>query len=324
MKQPDIILTQNQSTVLEQLKLMWDIFFWKDFSTFPVKPRLDPLIAGPTGAGKSHLIRSLAGWAKAKYFPVTFGSWMPQGTKSDTGGPTVFSILDTVETHSRVILHIDELDKFREDFSQTWSRSVLNDLWNTLDRNFPIEDWIKARSRPLLTLNDMRERVRRNLWIVGTGTWQELFENRKRGTVGFSSTNAVVENEISDSIRESKIIPPELLSRFNVDILLLEYPTTREEKQNLIDSTGITELARQAGVTVTPDMLNFEKGGMREIESIMTRLLLQIERQERLKPAAKRSVRKRETPDPEVTQSLDFDLEATVSELIRKRIDEIM
>lgn len=277
------LFTKNQEKVYEDLTLLCDLFFDRQYDGI-IKPRLDPLIAGPTGAGKSHLIRELSGYADAHYYPTTYGNWMPLGTRSDTGGPTMFNLLDAIFSNHRVLLHLDELDKFREDYSQTWSRSIANDVWNVLDRNFPVNDWITSRNKTELDPERMKSIIQERLWIVGSGTWQIIFEKQTRGQLGFGSTDSwdapLSLSETRDTIRKAQLIPPELLSRFNVDIHLLNYPSS-DEKQKLLEDTGILFLGRSLGKTITPDMLDFQKGGMREIESLMTHLLLERKRQER-------------------------------------------
>jgi hypothetical protein len=68
------------------------------------------------------------------------------------------------------------------------------------------------------------------------------------------------------------MISPELLYRFGEPIFLT-YPT-REETQLLLESTGIAKLAKQVGIAVTADQIDYTQGGMRVLETLATRVEL--------------------------------------------------
>ncbi len=125
-------------------------------------------------------------------------------------------------------------------------------------------------ARPL-TPEIAQEFVRRSLWIVGSGTWQEFFSHRRKGgALGFHGTPAAVNVE---TIASTKIIHAELLHRFNSDVVFVDYPSDDETEQ-ILESTGITALAKQLGVPVSPKDVDWSHGGMRVLETIATRLAL--------------------------------------------------
>jgi hypothetical protein len=247
-----------------------------------LKPRLYPLIAGPTGAGKSFLVGEVARSMNAHYLPVTFGNWMPQGVRESMGSATGFKILSALSQHPLVVLHIDELDKMREDFESHWSRGVYNDIWNVLDGRLPFDDWARATSSKKQVVDEIRANLNRRLWIVGSGTWQKLFDEKTgqpvRRPLGFGQdaprpSDAGSGVQASD-ILASNVIPRELTARFYGELLLLTYPANASETRALLENMGILKLARDVGESLDPASISFHEQGMRVLESLTSSLLL--------------------------------------------------
>jgi hypothetical protein len=57
--------------------------------------------------------------------------------------------------------------------------------------------------------------------------------------------------------------------------VFLLYPTPEETSQ-LLESTGITALASQVGATISPEQLDWNLGGMRVLENLATRLVIEL------------------------------------------------
>ena len=316
------ILTGGQARALESMVALGELFYACGTTGLcAIRPRLFPLLVGPTGAGKSWLVRQVAEKLAVKLLPITFGSWLPLGARLDR--PTQFTIIDALLRYDRVALHLDELDKVGSEVSTDWGRSIFNDLWNVLDHRLDaasfLENDFAARTQrgsidPGLDLCDkyhafgllqiehvgsadrfvrfIAERARHGLWIVGSGTWQKVFENaRDSRRIGFApaagqgSALATPDAAIVDQIRASGAIPAELLARFSTELLVLTYPNPAELAQ-LIESLGINALARAAGTTVTPGDLDLTVAGMRTLESLVTKLLLRFDARRRAELAA--------------------------------------
>ena len=240
-----------------------------------VKLRLTPLVVAPTGAGKSHLIRSVASLLSANYLRITRADCVPQG--SARGRPTLHRILDQLSTTDRMVLHVDEVEKFDTDIgAQDWSAAIAGDLWNLLDGLYPIAEYLRETQFPgreAPTEAEVEKWIKTRLWIVGSGTWTQVFaDNRPGTTIGFQR-DVEATPVGAERISRSNLISPELLHRFSSDLVFLRYPN-REETARLIKSTGIGCLAGELGQTIRPESIDWSLGGLRVLETLATRLVL--------------------------------------------------
>lgn len=263
-------LSHNQAQAFDRCVQMGQLFFSQRRFVKGFTVRSFPLIAGPTGAGKSHLVRQVAEQLGCEYVRLDYGTWLPRGAKEDPN--TMESIAEKALGHERVLVHLDELDKLRGNFSSGWETSVLNDVWKLLDRPIELGHLAVAQSYEegeAAFAKLFAERV----WIVGSGTWQEIFETQ-HSSVGFSvESSQKVETDTQDSIkriRERQIIPPELIARFDSKIQILGYPSAEEVLEQL-DAAGM----------VLNDQLrhqlyeNLPHSGFRAVEDLVTEYSLQ-------------------------------------------------
>lgn len=269
-----MFLTKSQRAARETLVQMGQLFFSGERILPAIKVRLFPVLIGPTGVGKNFLVESAATQLDAFYVKRARGDWLPMGSKS--GRPTVFQILDYVSTYDRVLLQLDELDKFTDLQNAEWSASIATDLWAILDLSFQIPEFLRevtfpGREPP--TVAEMHKRVHKNLWIVGSGTFQKVFENGlANASIGFCRDRQA-HCVGMDEIVASRTISPELLLRFNGNPILIQYPSA-EETLELLKSSGISGLAKKLGMHVGPEDIDWTRGGMRALESLATRLML--------------------------------------------------
>ena len=265
-----------------------------------LKPRLYPLIVGPTGAGKSMLVEKVARELGAAYFRITYGEWIPLGAR-DPASATLVRLGRLLAKNPRVVVHVDELDKWITG-DREWGRSISTDLWNLLDAKLPweqialvemmsmVDKELQSPEKPAEPTSEEApelpslSRRTEHMWIVGSGTWQSVFERRKTRAIGFQPGAAPAGRQdtaqIIEAIRTSKILPTELTARFATDLLVMTYPT-REETEHLLEVTGLNALAWDLGVGLSPDDVDYEVAGMRALESLKTRLLLEIVRRHR-------------------------------------------
>ncbi len=283
-----IHFTRRQRGIFEHCCALGELFYrHRQKSPGPVEPRLFPLLCAPTGAGKTRLVALVAARLGAHCLRVQRGDLAPQGAAKMRA--TTFAILDALVLHERLLLHLDELDKFTTGHaaptpSTEWGAGIFSDLWSLLDGVLPCVNYLASEDRvrpPGVTVTEawLQQRVRTGLFIVGSGTWQSVFAAAQRPTLGFGGTNAATRVEVrAEDIVAAGLISVELLARFSSDIMIMNYAEP-DEVQTLLEATGILALARSCTYTITAEDLDFRRGGFRVIETLYSRLLLLQHRQ---------------------------------------------
>lgn len=273
------VMSRQQVQALYQcIKL--GMMCYDDTIKFPsaLRPRLFPLLIAPTGAGKSMLVAECARHLKACYLRTQRGDMAPQGARGLR--PTLFRILDLLLQHERVLWHMDELDKFGTDTATAtpsgnneWGAGIYSDIWSALDGVFPIHAYLQ-QLKARVDEGFLQSRVRYGLYIVGSGTWQQLFSQRTRPSMGFANERKAAPRSVTaGDVAKSQLISPELLARFNADFLILNYPDEKEA-MSLVERTGMARLAAETGYRITAEDLDFRRGGFRVLEALLTKLLL--------------------------------------------------
>ncbi len=272
------ILTSSQKRVSDRITAFAETHFSATSWNGPIDPQTNILIAGPTGTGKSFSVKRAAQRAVAKYAQVTHGSWIPIGA-GDTM-PTMCRIGMLLLQSDRLILHVDELDKF-QGATESWAKACQNDLFQILDKKINWEP-VVAHRRFIRKVNSaacdaaeiailLERAVERGLMIVGSGTWQQLFDE-DRQPLGFNV--APTTHDALD--RRSKIegLSPELKRRFHLKIQYLDYPDLAETAY-LLDAFGFSACARRIDFPLAPESINWTKmGGMTALTSLRTDLLI--------------------------------------------------
>lgn len=220
-------LTEAQRAAFIRLRAMAEIYFHGDHSpTHPVKLRLNGFIIGSSGSGKSHLCRLLGRVLGIRTHTLTVGSWTPHGAKQS---PTTYETLcDLLSVDERLILFIDELDKFRS-MDNAWSLGVLTELFAVLDRTIEIGTggWTQAHAR----------RLRDKVFIVSAGAYHDVWTNEIGRRMGFTRS-ATSLDDIRTKVETTNLIPAELLFRFNSEWLVIP-PMTAADFQQVISRLNL-------------------------------------------------------------------------------------
>jgi len=201
---------EQQRRAFERIERLAKIFFSRSWINLPVTPRLIPLICGPTGAGKTQIVKALAASMDLPLLRLTYADWVP---RSYRGEPTVPIILRFMANNARGIIHIDEIDKMTPSKGdQAFNDTIKIEVFNLLDRLiYPLGAPEKAH----------------DFMIVASGTWQNLWEERTKSPIGFIS-NAGIGESNGVTIAQQTTIPPELMNRFNRELIGLQYPSGSE------------------------------------------------------------------------------------------------
>jgi hypothetical protein len=267
-------LTQSQAKAHRRIAAMARAFFARPDFPCKIQPRLMPLCLGPTGVGKTSLLRRIAEENKAAFLRTSAGEWVPMGVRSVR--PTIASILVAVAGSSSgaTVVLIDEIDKVAGGTDSTWARSVLNEIYAVLDRSLPIETLLHGDERIKISISgeELRHRVETKLFLAAAGTWQSLWTGGV--SMGFGGTKSQP-GQVLDHIATQRIVPLELLMRFSWPPIVLQYPD-QSETAELFEKMGLTEFAANVGVLLDPAQHDWTKGGMRSLESIAGDLLVRL------------------------------------------------
>lgn len=254
------LLTRSQRAAWNALKETADLYFGGTLRKSRIQPRTSRLIAGPSGVGKTHLVRSFARAQGYGFLSLSYGAWLPAGSKHDEN--TAELVMKFIAAHERCVIAIDELDKMHGGLRQEWSVSIQNDLFALLDRTwFQGSTEIKER---------IQQKLRENVFIVGMGTWQTLWSvaGGATRTIGFRQSASA---DMGDQIRAAKTIPTELLNRFHHEILLLE-PMTAADFADICRTEGLDAEAAELGLTLDYAEAEATGLGMRWLEALVLKI----------------------------------------------------
>jgi len=262
-------LSHTQQDAFDFCHSIGRMFFSEQKPLPNIQVRSFPLMAGPTGAGKSHLVRQLAETLNCRYIRMDYGNWIPRGAREDPNTMEAFG--EAALANERVLVHLDELDKLRGDYSTGWEISVKNDIWKLLDRPVDLSYLNCAQSYEggEAAFNEL---FCKRVWIVGSGTWQEVFDAPGKN-IGFVSAEGDDRSRAADlieRIRESRLIPSELTGRFNSKIQLIGYPTV-DEVVDLMQASGV-ELNEAHQEQLATSMVH---SGFRAVEDVVTDIALE-------------------------------------------------
>lgn len=224
-------LTASQRAAFREICALSEIYFAGEAMTDGASLRIAPLVIGPSGVGKTHVITLAARALGLPVIRMTVGDWIIQAARQS---PCALEVLQQhLNRHHRFVLFIDELDKLS--LSRTgseYSRFQHAEIYAALDRSITYHC-----ARGNSWTEEHAEKLRHNVMIVGGGTWHDLWKDSHRRPLGFGQT-AQNTDDISKQIRQARIIPDELLNRFS-DRWLLLHPYTAEDFQALAPKVGL-------------------------------------------------------------------------------------
>lgn len=210
-------------------------FFDFDWSSLAVAPRMNVLLCGSTGGGKTYLCRRLAAQLGLPLLDLEYAGWVVTGANSRGGAHTLRLAYNFVQRHARGIICLDEVDKLGSaQETSDWTRCVHLEVFSLLDRRVlagvvegadPSDDAPRFRMKS----EEIQSRLRHGHLVVGAGAWQHLW--RRVPAAGFGQTEPAPQlpayNELAELIR------PEVLNRFHSQVLFLP-PLARADYESLV------------------------------------------------------------------------------------------
>lgn len=224
-------LTASQQAAFREICALSEIYFDGGIERAGVELRIAPLVIGPSGVGKTHVVTAAGRAMGLPVIRLTVGDWIIQAARQP---PCALEILQrNLDQHGRMILFIDELDKLtRMHGGGDYSLHQHVEIYAALDRSISFPG---ASGKPWT--EEHAGKLRRNVMIVGGGTWHDLWLAGGRRPMGFGHVETV-DHDIASRIRRARIIPEELLNRFS-DRWLLLHPYTVEDFQAIAQRIGL-------------------------------------------------------------------------------------
>lgn len=180
-------------------------------------------------------------------------------------------IANHVLSNEKSIIFIDELDKIWHDTS--WKSYIKAEIFDLLDGRWPTglkieneehddDDGAPDEANGVIAVKGAKEedegtiKLRLQTFIVAAGTFQDFFEIKSTGKIGFGDRQAALKEEI-DAGEIAKQLPRELTNRFNSGLIVL--PALHPEHYRILS---------EAVAKVLPEWIleEFRKAAGRQIE----------------------------------------------------------
>jgi hypothetical protein len=266
----DKLWSKGQKDGFRILLEIAEVFFETDWSTAGLRPRLDPLIVGPTGVGKSHLVRVTAKDLGIPQLRLTYNEWIVSGARDLSH--TLVRIRDFVQKNDRGIIHVDELDKFKAVHRSDWSTAVFGELFHLLDRS------LQQPTRAGAWTFALQSKLSTSFLIVGSGTWQSIWNETSEPEVGFRTSTIFLPRSVQHEIDKSSAIPDELRRRFSSELIVLPHPT-EDDYRSGAKEFGLDLLAVELKLDLDYADAARQGLGARWLEECFARLLRTARRQ---------------------------------------------
>lgn len=183
-------------------------------NNLPIKVRLNKLVVGPTGTGKSFLAEQVANTLDWPVFKINASSWIIWGAKEEPTWRTFANWVSRQNPKLPIVVILDELDKVSAGPvpSDSWSRHMIAELLCFLDYSIPpqLEDVQEHPDDPEV----LKEALARTI-IFGCGAFQD-YQTKK--SMGFREIEQAPRG-LSDL---SQHLPKELVNRFSKVLVLPE------------------------------------------------------------------------------------------------------
>lgn len=185
-----------------------------------ISTRPYPLIIGPSGGGKTHLVRRLAAQSGQPLYSINVQNWIVRGAKFDRQ-ITLDQLAEFVRGNACGIIFFDEVNKLNTDHlaQSEWAASVLSELIAFLDTDERLDAMGFAGLRHKLA----------DFLVIGAAAFQNEWNSTRKTPIGFvEGTDRFEVDAFEEAVRGQHLVPDELLYRFNDRLLVLPPPRAPE------------------------------------------------------------------------------------------------
>lgn len=230
------VLTSSQHRALEQLAHYAVLHTLGLHKVAGISTRPFPLVIGPSGCGKTYLVQQLARGMDRPFFSLNLHNWIVRGARNDQQ-ITLEQLAVFIRDNDEGVILIDEVNKLTSAHAgdSSWTASVLSEIIALLDMDERLD---------AMGLEGLRAKLRSNFLFVGAAAFQDEWNSAKAPSIGFAEHEAVAFDlvEFEKSVRAQKLVPDELLYRFNDRLIVLAPPTVEEFVR------GIASIRRELGL----------------------------------------------------------------------------
>lgn len=255
--------SRGQRSAFDKLYTTARTFFEVSWQKNVLRPRFDRLVVGPSGVGKSHLVRELGAVLDVPILRLGLAEWIVVAARQPI--TTMGRVQELLTSHDRAIIHIDEVDKVRADLKSDWSAYQQGELFQLLDRN-PAAPTHRGSWSSL-----QLKRLRDSTLIIASGTWQSLWDTPDRASIGFQA-GTPGDSRLTERIRRTPVIPEELRRRFAGDLIIIPRPLEQDFREAALDF-GLEHLATALGERLDYGEAETSQYGARWLEETYARLL---------------------------------------------------
>jgi len=232
------VFGKAQKLALKSLTMAYGVSLRaKNLKNVAVAPRTHCLLVAPSGSGKTFLSKALAAQLGLPFFSVNVSSWLLVGSKTESVNTTLVQLASFILSNKEGVIYLDELDKV--DGNSDWTNHLRLEIHNLLDGQMgqEVRDGLQQLLQQPISdkdLNSLNQSLKSNFFIIAGGTWQDYWENQGGSALGF---NAQVETKALNKAELIKSITPELLQRFQQDLVVLP-PLSQEDFLDLANQLG--------------------------------------------------------------------------------------